>query len=82
MIKEKHLNLSPKIAERFMVPEYGSEAERATVDTAVKQCLKKLKEVPLLNRRDEIMQLLRDPNQDSTALKAEFQQIMKELREL
>lgn len=82
MIKERHLTQSPKIAERFMTPEYGSEAERETVDRAVKQCLKKLKEVPLLNRRDEIMQLLRDPNQDSNALKAEFQQIMKELREL
>lgn len=82
MIKEKYLNQSPKIAERFMTPEYGSEAERATVDRAVKQCLKRIKEEPMIQRRDQIMQLLRDPNQDSTALKLEFQQLMKELREL
>lgn len=82
IIKEKYLSQSPKIAERFMNPEYGSDAERPTVDRAVKECLKKIKEAPMLKRRDEIMKLLRDPNQDATSLKQEFQQLMKELREL
>lgn len=82
LIKERYLRQSPKIAERFMNPEYGPEALRSTVDSAVKDCLRKLKEAPMLKRRDEIMQLLRDPNQDSTALKLEFQQLMKDIKSL
>ena len=82
IIKEKYLIQSPKIAERFMNPEFGPDALRDTVDAAVKDCLRKIKEVPMLQRRDQIMQLLRDPNQDSTALKQEFQQLMKDLKTL
>ena len=82
IIKEKYLVQSTKIAERFMNPEFGSDALRATVDLAAKDCLKRVKEAPMLARRDQIMQLLRDPNQDATALKQEFQQLMKDLKEL
>ena len=82
IIKSNYLNQSPKIAEKFMNPEFTAETERAKIDLAVKDCLKKIKEAPLIQRRDQIIQLLRNPEQNATELKMEYQQIMKQLREL
>jgi DNA primase len=82
LLQNSYLTQSRKIAEKVFNPEYTLETERGVIDRALRECLRTIKEAPLKHRKDQIINLLRDPNQDATALKREYQQIMKEIKEL
>jgi DNA primase len=70
-----------EIAKRMVQPEY-SDTERPNIDRACNQCLDTILKIPLINRRDQILRLLKDSSQDAAALKNEFQQIMATLRKM
>ena len=81
-LQQNYISQSRKIAEKMFNPEYDAETERIILDKAVRECLKKIKEAPLIARRNQIINLLRDPQQDANALKQEYQNILKEIKEL
>lgn len=68
------------IAKVLVQPEYPADMLREDLEKAYKECLSLILKTPLTNRRDQILRLLKDPNQDAAALKTEFQQIMNKLR--
>ena len=82
LLQNDFLTQSRKIAETLLSPEYTQETERNVIERACKECLKKIKEAPLIQRRTNIINLLRDPQQDANALKQEYQQVLKEIKEL
>ena len=81
-IGDKYLAHSAKIAEKLIKPEYTEDSKKDIIDRALKECLNTIKEAPLHERKNQIIALLRDPKQDATALKQEYQKIMKEIQEL
>ncbi|MCM8538398.1 MAG: DNA primase [Lentisphaeraceae bacterium] len=71
-----------EIAKVLVQPEYTTDLDRDIIDRAYKECLKTIIKTPLINRRDFILRSLKDPNQDASSLKVEYQQIMAQLREM
>jgi DNA primase len=70
------------ISARLAQPEYTLQTDRAIIDQAYRECLKKTKEGLLVNRRDEILRLLRQAPENSNDLKLEYQNILKQIRAL
>ena len=82
ILQNKFAPQNKDLSKLLVQPEYNSDMLREDIDKAYNECLSTIIKTPMTNRRDQILRLLKDPNQDAASLKAEFQQIMAKLRSI